>query len=192
MAKANSKKEIETPVVTLLETDNRKGSINNPISANGLKDLLDDGRDYKIIDASIWFDYLALLEYFNKDLHNAKYVCPKNLKKEHDRLVEKKRERQRNEELERNRKNIEEAEILFKHKIKKFIGLQFIQGNIIVKVLESVKEFEQEGDILKHCVFSNEYYTKKIHLSFLLGLIIHQLKQSKLIFPNSRLSNQEV
>lgn len=116
---------------------------------------------YKINDASIWFDYLGLLRYFNKDLHNAKYVCPKNLKKEHDRLVEKKRARQRIEEAERRRREIEEAELLFKSKIEKFIGLQFVQGNIIVKVLESVKEFEQEGDILHHCVFASEYYAKE-------------------------------
>lgn len=116
---------------------------------------------YKIDDVNIWIDYLDLLKYFNKDLHNAKYVCPKNLKKEHDRLVDKKRERQRIEEQERNRKNIEKAEMLFKSKIQKFLGLQFTQGDIVVKVLESVKEFEQEGDILKHCVFASEYYTKE-------------------------------
>jgi len=116
---------------------------------------------YKIADASMWFDYLGLLGYFRKDLHNAKYVCPKNLKKEHDRLVDKKRERQRIEELERSRKNIEKAERLFKSKIEKFIGLQFKEGDIVIKVLESVKEFEQEGDILKHCVFASEYYTKE-------------------------------
>jgi len=116
---------------------------------------------YKISDASMWFDYLGLLGYFRKDLHNAKYICPKNLKKEHDRLVDKKTERQRIEELERKKKNIEAAEFLFKSKIEKFIGLQFAQGDIVVKVLESVKEFQQEGDILKHCVFASEYYTKE-------------------------------
>ncbi|MEX6691234.1 PcfJ domain-containing protein [Danxiaibacter flavus] len=116
---------------------------------------------YKINDVSIWFDYLDLLRYFNKDLHNAKYVCPKDLKKEHDRLVAKKRERERMEEIERKRKHIAEAELLFKSKIEKFVGIQFKSGNILVKVLESVKEFEEEGDILKHCLFTNEYYAKE-------------------------------
>lgn len=116
---------------------------------------------YKIKDVSIWFDYLELLSYFHRDLHNAQYVCPKDLKKEHDRLVLKKRERQRKEEIERKRQQIAEAEVLFKKRIEKYLGLQFKTGNIVVKVLESVKEFEQEGDILKHCVFVNEYYTKE-------------------------------
>ena len=32
---------------------------------------------YKVRDASIWFDYLDLLEYFKKDLNNAHYVSEK-------------------------------------------------------------------------------------------------------------------
>lgn len=116
---------------------------------------------YKIEDVKIWFDYLELLSYFGKDLHNSVYVCPKNLKKAHGRLVIKKRERQRREEIEMKRREIEEAEVFFKAKIEKFAGLQFNSGNIVIKVLESVKEFETEGDVLKHCVFTNEYYTKE-------------------------------
>lgn len=54
---------------------------------------------YKVKDAGMWMDYLDLLRYFNRDIRNAKFVCPKNLKKEHDRLVKKKREIQRKEEL---------------------------------------------------------------------------------------------
>jgi DNA-directed RNA polymerase subunit RPC12/RpoP len=46
---------------------------------------------YKIEDAGIWFDYLEVLSFFNKDLHNAHYVCPKNLHKAHDLFVAKKR-----------------------------------------------------------------------------------------------------
>lgn len=116
---------------------------------------------YKITDVGIWFDYLHLLSYFGKDLHNAMYVCPKNLKKEHDRYVEKKRIRQRKEELERRRLEIQAAEDAFKSKIERFLGFQVKSGNIIIKVLETVKEFETEGDILKHCVFENEYYAKE-------------------------------
>lgn len=38
----------------------------------------------------MWFDYLKLLEHYRKDLHNAHYVCPKNLKKAHDLYVAEK------------------------------------------------------------------------------------------------------
>ena len=36
--------------------------------------------NYAIEDVSIWCDYIDLLRFFNKDLQNAKYVCPANLK----------------------------------------------------------------------------------------------------------------
>ena len=36
-------------------------------------------RKYIVRDASMWYDYLHLLEYFHLDTHNAHYVCPKGL-----------------------------------------------------------------------------------------------------------------
>ncbi|WP_435415886.1 PcfJ domain-containing protein [Polaribacter aestuariivivens] len=116
---------------------------------------------YKVKNASDWIDYIELLKYFNKDLRNAKYVCPKNLKKEHDRLVKKKRVIQEREKLERKRKKVSEAQKRYKELKSMFFGLKFSDGEIVVKVLETVQEFMEEGDVLKHCLFTNEYYNKK-------------------------------
>lgn len=46
---------------------------------------------YIVKDAKIWIDYLDLLKYFKKDLLNAHFVCPTNLKKQHDIYVKRKR-----------------------------------------------------------------------------------------------------
>lgn len=46
---------------------------------------------YIVKDAQIWIDYLDLLKYFKKDLLNAHFVCPTNLKKQHDIYVKRKR-----------------------------------------------------------------------------------------------------
>lgn len=46
---------------------------------------------YIVQDASLWFDYLEALAYFNLDTHNAKYVCPPNLMEAHDKMMERKR-----------------------------------------------------------------------------------------------------
>lgn len=46
---------------------------------------------YIVKDAKLWFDYLDLLSYFKKDLHNAHYICPKDLKKQHDIYVKRKK-----------------------------------------------------------------------------------------------------
>jgi len=123
---------------------------------------------YKVKDHRIYIDYLDLLKYFKKDLRNAKYVCPKNLMKEHDILMKKKREILRLEEQERNRlailkrqENLEKARIEFIERMNKFFDLEFKKGLIKIVPLKSIDEFKKEGDILNHCVFTNEYYSKK-------------------------------
>ena len=57
---------------------------------------------YKVKDASMWFDYLDLLEYFKKDLHNAHYVCPKDLHKAHDIYMKRKRKIMDFEKMQRD------------------------------------------------------------------------------------------
>lgn len=116
---------------------------------------------YKISDASIWKDYIDLLRYFNKDIHNAHYVCPKNLKQQHDIYVEKKRREQAKRDAERNRITALENEKLFKELKAGFFGICFTEGDIMIKVLDSVQEHLEEGDKLHHCVFTNKYFLRK-------------------------------
>lgn len=116
---------------------------------------------YSIKDPQLWIDYIDLLIYFNKDLHNAHYVCPKNLTKEHDRYVKKKREIiHRRDEIEK-RETALRNETQFKELKGNFFGIHFSDGDISIKVLESVSEYMAEGDTLKHCVFTNNYFLKK-------------------------------
>lgn len=116
---------------------------------------------YKIPDASIWTDYIDLLIYFNKDIRSAKYVCPKDLNKEHDRFVAKKREHQRKKEIEETKRQIETAQKKYEAEKQKFFDLLFKKGNIVIQPLKTVQEFLEEGDELKHCLFTNKYYDKK-------------------------------
>jgi hypothetical protein len=116
--------------------------------------------EYKIEDTSIWRDYIDLLRFFGKDLHNAKFVCPTDLTAEHDKQVQKKRELQERERRERAREKALEDEARFKELKSRFFGIQFSDGLIEVRTLESVEEVMQEGDIMHHCVFSNEYHLK--------------------------------
>ena len=123
---------------------------------------------YKIKDASMYFDYLDFLRYFNKDLNSPKYVCPKNLNVEHNRLMKKKQEIQRLQNLEQERqkiierqKNLEKAVVQYVEQKKKFFGLEFKARNITIKVIQSVEEFLEEGSELDHCIYRNEYYLKE-------------------------------
>jgi hypothetical protein len=115
---------------------------------------------YQIRDASIWCDYISLLRFFGKDVHNAKYVYPADLKAEHDRYVKKKREWQEEENREKARIKALEDETRFSEMKSQFFGIRFSDGLIQVRVLENVTEIMQEGDILHHCVFSNGYHLK--------------------------------
>lgn len=116
--------------------------------------------NYKVNNITEWCDYIDLLRFFGKDLHNAKYVCPKNLKAEHDKYVKKKREQYDKQHKEEQRKKALENEKLFQELKSKFFGIEFTDGFIHIRVLESVDEIMQEGDIMHHCVFTNSYHLK--------------------------------
>ncbi|MBC5634993.1 PcfJ domain-containing protein [Parabacteroides hominis] len=122
---------------------------------------------YIIKDASMWEDYMSLLSYFGKDLRNAHYVCPKNLKVEHDSLLEKKKiceaklrqERDRIAAIRRREKLMKDI-ASFYERMKKFFGMKITDGNIVICPLESVTQFYQEGKVMHHCVYSNGYYKR--------------------------------
>lgn len=109
---------------------------------------------YKIKDVKYYLDYLELLQYFGKDLRNAHYVCPKNLKKEHDLLVEKRRKQRAKADAITKREKLLKDEKVFQELKAMFTGIAFSDGKIKVHVLENVKEYIEEGDALHHCVAS--------------------------------------
>lgn len=115
---------------------------------------------YLVKDAGMWYDYLAMLRRAGKDLQSAKYVCPADLKREHDRLVDKEHRRERRERLARLKREAKEEEERYRRERKRFFGTEFSDGLITVAVLKSVQEFVEEGEAMRHCVFSSEYHKK--------------------------------
>lgn len=116
---------------------------------------------YKIKDAILWCDYIDMLRFFGKDLHNAKYVCPTDLKAEHDRYVLKKAKVDAQAELEKQL----EKEAEFRDTKAKFFGLAFSDGLISIRVLESVAEIILEGKLMHHCVGGYHSKTDSLILS---------------------------
>ena len=107
---------------------------------------------YTISDGSVWRDTIDLLRHFGKDTNSPKYVCPADLKAEHDKLVAKRnlqRERERTEQ--QRQKAIEDEKNYLKAK-GIFFGLVFSDSLICIKVIESVEEMVEEGRIMHHCV----------------------------------------
>ena len=116
---------------------------------------------YLIKDAKLWIDYIDLLDYFGKDVRSPKYVCPLNLKQAHDKLVVKKQEEILKNTFEEKKKQITKNQRQYFKAKKQFFGLVFSEKNISINVIETVKEFLEEGCIHNHCVFTNEYYKKQ-------------------------------
>jgi hypothetical protein len=114
-----------------------------------------------IKDATLWCDYIDFLHFLGKDLHNAKYVCPADLKAEHDRYMRKKEKAEARQELE---KQLEKEDEYRKAK-ERFFGLVFSDGLISIRVLESVKDIIQEGKLMHHCVGSYHSKTDSLILS---------------------------
>lgn len=116
---------------------------------------------YVIADGSVWCDYIAQLNFFDKDTNSPKYVCPDNLQEQHDLYMRKRRTYMERQRSEKERQKARENEAKFRELKAKFFGIAFTDGTIQVRVLESVDEFMEEGNAMHHCVFNNEYYLKE-------------------------------
>lgn len=125
---------------------------------------------YHVKDVSMWLDLLGMLNSEGKDMRNPHYVCPADLKAEHDRWMEIRRrrwEKQIAEEEERERRR--QAELLdedgqsnadYRDRLGKMLGVIVTVGDIELRPLQSIKEFYDEGEAMHHCVFTNKYYSK--------------------------------
>lgn len=116
---------------------------------------------YRVKDASLWMDYIHLLQHFNMDTRNAKYVCPDDLKKEHDKLLKRRnREEERQKEIDRMRE-AQGWEKTYAQEKGRFFGICFGNEHIVITVVQSVAEMAEEGKAMHHCVYAMGYYKKK-------------------------------
>lgn len=154
---------LKTRQYSILEFYMYRGCLSHPWTVN-----ICNRNGYIIKDGSMYDDYLRLLDYFQLDTHNAHYVCPKNLKAAHDKLVSRKQRIEARERAEEDRKRRIERMIrikadiaLFIKRIEPFLDLEIKEDDIVIRPLQSVSQFYQEGKAMHHCVYANEYYKKK-------------------------------
>jgi hypothetical protein len=110
--------------------------------------------DYEIESYSLWTDYIDLLEFAGKDIRSPKYLFPKNLRKEHDKYLKRKRKAQLKEKLEEERAFNPQ----YLKRISKFENLIIDHEGIKIVPLKSVDDFFNEEIKMHHCVFTNAYY----------------------------------
>lgn len=112
---------------------------------------------YKVNNSQMWIDYIKMLERCGRDIQSPKYICPANLQDEHDRYVRKLQTIQEKEKKADDIRKAQEREASFKEQKEKFFGIRINDGEIEVKVLESVEEYRQEAESQHICLFSAAY-----------------------------------
>jgi hypothetical protein len=120
-----------------------------------------DRHGYTITDVGLWIDHIKLLKDLGRDTHSPHYVCPKDLRGQHDELIRgmmTKQERQR-EEQERLQSYAENEAYIRSH--ARFLGIRFGNDNLSFHVLQSASEVYEEGKAMHHCVYSCGYYKKE-------------------------------
>ena len=100
-----------------------------------------------------------MLAEMGKDIRSPHYICPDNLEAEHDRISEKIRAKKEKERTEEEIRKALKNEDKFKEMKSRFFGLMFTDGNIVVRMLESVREHVLEGKAMHHCVGSGTNYS---------------------------------
>ncbi len=115
---------------------------------------------YKIEDYGLWSDLIVLLDKCRRDIRNAKYICPTNLRAEHDYWLNKstteEEKRRKAEELSKAKKKEEE---FYKNK-SCYFGIVIKDKDIEISVLDTIEAYQAEGEAMHHCVFKCEYYAK--------------------------------
>ncbi len=124
---------------------------------------------YIVSDASLYWDYIGFLDYFNKDLLNAVFVCPENLKEAHDTYMLKKqraqiRKRQKTTHIISRSEMMLLNPSLYLQEKRPYLDLSFNTRDIVIKPLQTIDDFRYEADHLSHCVYTSNYYSKRYSL----------------------------
>lgn len=113
---------------------------------------------YRIDDPQLWFDYVNDLMFLTLDVHNAHYVCPRNLRQAHTATTLKRRRIEHRRELEEKRKDMAKWEKRYSEAKAPFLGIVFGDERVTISVIQSVHDVYEEGEAMHHCVFTNGYY----------------------------------
>lgn len=111
-------------------------------------------------DWGMWSDLIRLLDRCGRDTRSTRYICPADLKAEHDRWLDKvttaEEKRRAKEQLVRAKAKEED----FLKSKSCYFGIVISDKDIEVSVLDSIEAYQAEGTAMHHCVFKCEYYAQ--------------------------------
>lgn len=113
-------------------------------------------------NSAVWACYLDMvkaLHKIGKDLHNPFYVCPEGFQGMHDWAIDKMNGvNSKKAEKEQLSENIKKYNVSYVSRRRRFFDMEITDGLISCKVLQSVKDFYEEGKHMHHCVYKSQYY----------------------------------
>lgn len=116
--------------------------------------------NYQIRDTYNYIDYIKQLIRLNKDIHNAYYVCPEDLRAAHHRTNQKIQKIIERERYEQERAEMEKQNAAYIKRIKPYLNLDIHNSKMCISVLPDVQAFYEEGKAMHHCVYTNGYYKR--------------------------------
>lgn len=129
---------------------------------------------YVIEDVTLWADMIRNIRLIGHDLHSPHYVCPVDLLKAHDRWMRyfqanewKLLKSDRDQEEIRLRKKFDALQGEYDKHIERFKGLEFRDGELVIRPMEMIEQFYHIGKWMHHCIYTNAYYEQKQSLMLL-------------------------
>lgn len=116
---------------------------------------------YVPTDWGMWCDLIRLLDRSGRDTRSVRYICPSDLKAEHDRWLQKVNaaEQKRRDQDRLIRAKAKEEDFYTTKSC--YFGIVISDNDIEISVLDSIEAYQAEGSAMKHCVFKCEYYAQK-------------------------------
>lgn len=122
---------------------------------------------YKAKNWVIWKDYITMCEKLLMDIRNPKIVCPVNLDKAHDDVLE--RVRRNEHRLRENERKLREKRCMdmamdadvrleYLNHINPYIGIKVCGNGITIKPIPTSDDFYFLGKEMHQCLATNEYY----------------------------------
>lgn len=115
-------------------------------------------------DAATWLDHYKTLCDLGLDTRNPHYVAPANMHEQHMQLVARLNHQRQREQAMRTYvsrlKDSEKKEEFFEKLRGPYLAIAFGDDKYQVHVLQSVKEYVEEGQAMHHCVGSLDYWSR--------------------------------
>lgn len=119
--------------------------------------LVANRHHYKPSNWDTWKDHILNIQELGLDTKSPRYVCPKDLEKEHNVFLKRLQKRRQKEEIEKEMMKNKD----FEKRMKKFKDLVISNNGIRIVPLMTIKDVFAEAEIMHHCVFERKYYKKK-------------------------------